>query len=237
MDFTFARNSNSFQKERKSISTSIMDELTDKLLSGELKPGDKLPTEIEFAQQLGVGRGSIREAIKMLSSIGVVEIRRGEGTFIAEELSPSMINPLLLSLIFEQRSSMELIELRILLEAGAVQLIIDRVNDDDIQKLTDANELLLKEAQKENPDPQVLLDLDMNFHMLLNELSQNRMLTKIYQTISSLFFSSVRKSIKHDPLSAYNNHKMIIDAIKAKDHQRVQEIIRKSLSSWMKFID
>ena len=63
--------------EPESISSTVVDLIMNYLLSGDLKPGDKLPTEHEFAKQLGVGRNSIREAIKMLSSIGVVKVKRG----------------------------------------------------------------------------------------------------------------------------------------------------------------
>ena len=68
---------------------------------GEFKPGDKLPTETEFCQKLGVGRNSIREAIKMLAAIGVVEVFRGDGTYVATKVSPEIFNPLIFSLILE----------------------------------------------------------------------------------------------------------------------------------------
>jgi len=91
------------------------------LLSKKLKPGDKLPTESEFSQQLGVGRNSLREAIKMLSSFGIIEIKRGLGTFIAKSMSSSVMNPLILGLVFEQGTSIELFELRLLIETGAAE--------------------------------------------------------------------------------------------------------------------
>ena len=85
---------------RESVTSSIINRLTDLLISGELKPGDKLPTEMELAEQLGVGRNSVREAIKMLSYLGVIEIRRGIGTFVANSMPESVVNPLILGLVF-----------------------------------------------------------------------------------------------------------------------------------------
>ena len=90
---------------RRPISQMIMDLFTKYLLSRQLKPGDKLPTEFELAEKLGVGRHSVREAIKMLSSIGIIEIRKGAGTFIASTMKSSVLNPLILSLVFEQGTS------------------------------------------------------------------------------------------------------------------------------------
>ena len=119
---------------RESVSSAVMDQIVNYLLTGELKPGDKLPTEKEFAQQLGVGRNSVREAIKMLSSIGVVEIKRGAGMFIAKTMSSSILNPLILSLVFEQGASVELLELRLLLDTGVAEMAIQKASDQDIDR-------------------------------------------------------------------------------------------------------
>ena len=97
------------------------------LLSLGFKPGDKLPTEMELAQQLGVGRNSVREAIKMLSYLGVVEIRRGIGTYVAETMPPSVVNPLILGLVFEQKTSREIIELRLLIETAVAEMLMQKI--------------------------------------------------------------------------------------------------------------
>lgn len=96
--------------KREPISATILNMITDESLSGNLKPGDKLPTENELAENLGVGRNSVREARKMLSSFGVIEVRMGAGTYIAETIHGSIFEPLMLSLAFEQGTSKELVE-------------------------------------------------------------------------------------------------------------------------------
>lgn len=222
-------------RSSKSVPLTVMELITDKLLSGEYRPGDRLPTEMALAGALGVGRGSVREAVKMLSSLGLVEIRRGEGTFVVESPPPSMIDPLVLGLIFEERSSRELIELRILLETGAAQLVLGRMTEDDIRQLERANEALHEEASRAVPDPQRLVDLDWEFHNTLNDVSGNRLLSKIYRAVWILFFSSVKKSVKQDPLRAHENHALIIRALKSQDPQLVQEAVGRSLQFWSSF--
>ena len=74
---------------REPISASILNMITESILSGRLKPGDKLPTELELSNKLNVSRNSVREAIKMLSSLGVIEVKRGAGTFITQSLFTS----------------------------------------------------------------------------------------------------------------------------------------------------
>lgn len=222
--------------ERGSISSAVMDMITDYLLSGKLKPGDKLPTENEFAQSLGVGRNSIREAIKMLSSIGVVEIKRGSGMFIAQSMSSSMINPLILSLVFEQGASKELIELRLLLDTDAAELAMQKASDQDIKKLEAANQNLREEAEKHNHNQHQLRDLDLNFHRALYEISGNTLLDKIGQAIYTLFFASIEKTVEANPQLAYRNHQMVIEAIKQRNAELIRRRMRESLSFWMGYL-
>ena len=79
----------------------VINSLTDAMLNRRLRPGDKIPTETELAETLGVGRNSIREAIKILVYLGVLEIRRAEGTFVCEGFSEGMIDPMIYGIILD----------------------------------------------------------------------------------------------------------------------------------------
>ena len=88
----------SFLKESvggKSVVTKIVDNITNAIINGELKPGDKMPTEAELADSMGVGRNSVREAVKILEAYGVDHIRRAEGTFVSQEYDRKMVYPVL----------------------------------------------------------------------------------------------------------------------------------------------
>ncbi len=221
---------------REPISVTILNMITDSILSGKLKPGDKVPTEMELAQTLGVGRNSVREAIKMLSSLGVIEIKRGAGTFIARSISSLMLNPLILSLAFEQGTSRELVELRLLLEVGAAELAIEKASDKEIERLEEANNKLKEASEKNINDPKVLRDLDLNVHYTLFEITRNALVEKIAKAVYRLFFASIEKTVKVNPLDAYRNHKMYIDAIKKRDKNLVRKEIRRALSYWIDFV-
>jgi GntR family transcriptional repressor for pyruvate dehydrogenase complex len=114
--------------------------IIDYLLQRELKPGDKLPIEVELSEQLGVARNSLRETTKMLTSLGVFEIKRGVGTFIPKSISGFIFNPLILTLVFRQSTSEELAELRYLFEVGMVDLILEGITEEDTEKLKLINE-------------------------------------------------------------------------------------------------
>ena len=96
-----------------SKSEVIIQRITDSLISGDLKPGDKIPTEQEFCDQLKVGRNTVREAIKVLIAFGVLEIRRSEGTFVVDHFSPKLMDSVLYGLILCPRSMDNLLEFKI----------------------------------------------------------------------------------------------------------------------------
>ena len=120
----------------ESVVQQVINCLTDAMIHKELKPGDKIPTEMELAQTLGVGRNSIREAIKILVYLGVLEIRRAEGTFVCEGWSESMIDPLIYGIILDKSDSYDnLMELREMMEAGVMHLAMTKCNEADMANL------------------------------------------------------------------------------------------------------
>lgn len=223
--------------KREPISVTILNMITDNILSGRLKPGDKLPTEIELAENLGVGRNSVREAIKMLSSFGVIEVKMGAGTFIAKSMPGAILDPLMLSLAFEQGTSKELVDLRFMIEIGAAEMAIDAASDEEIARLAAANGKLKEAADKNIDDPQYLRDVDLNVHYNLFEITGNRFVAKIGKTIYRLFFASIERTVEIDPYRAYRNHKLYIDAIKKRDKDTVGKKIRRALAEWMEYVN
>lgn len=218
--------------KRNTISTDIAELITNLILMGDIKPGDKLPTEIEFTQQLGIGRNSFREAVKMLTFVGILEIRRGEGTFVSKKLSSPIINPLLMSLVYEEKTAEELVQLRLLLDIAVIPTIINNLSDDGIKQLEDANEAMMSIAKNPGYDKDLLLNLDIQFHKVYHSLTKNRLLVKIYETIYMLFLSSVKESLNNDPDFAYNSHRGLIEALKEKDPEKVEINLRESLNPW-----
>ena len=223
--------------KRQPISDTILNMITAEILSGHLKPGDKLPTEIELAESLGVGRNSVREAIKMLSSFGVIEVKMGAGTYIAESIQGSILEPLILSLAFEQGTSRELVDLRLMIEIGAAELAIEAASDEEIASLEAANEKLKEAADQKIDDPQYLRDVDVNVHFTLFQITKNRFVVKIGRAIYRLFFASIEKTVEIDPYRAYRNHKLYIDAIKRRDREHVGAKIRQGLAEWMDYVN
>jgi GntR family transcriptional regulator, transcriptional repressor for pyruvate dehydrogenase complex len=223
--------------KRKTISAEILNMITDSILAGDLKPGEKLPTETELAESLGVGRNSVREAVKMLLSLGVVEVRRGAGTFIATSMNGAILDPLLLSLAIEQGASRDLADLRLMIEIGTAKLVIEQAKDEDILRLEKANEELKKAAEKSITDSTYLRETDLNIHYTLFDITGNRFIAKIGKAIYRMFMASIEKTVEIDPYKAYLNHKLYIDAIKARDRASVGSKIREALAEWVEYVN
>ena len=120
---------------RSSVVQRVIDRLTEAIVSGELKPGDRIPTEMELAEQMGVARNSIREAVKILVYIGVLEIRRADGTFVCDGFSESLIDPMVYGIILNQQNEQELNELRTMIESGVMRLAIEKASDEELAEL------------------------------------------------------------------------------------------------------
>jgi GntR family transcriptional repressor for pyruvate dehydrogenase complex len=201
----------------------IIDKITQSLIRGELKPGDRLPPEPQLAVQLGVSRTSLREALKTLGGLGVLVARKRGGTFIATSGSLSMLDPLIFNLIIEKGSKDELFELRVLLEVDAIELAIKKATDGDFAVL--AKELDKFEASIPEGNPERLAELDLEFHMRLLEFSKNESFTRIAKVIMQLFANPIEKAQRViGPEQVLSNHRALYqamverDLLKAKDH-------------------
>src|SRR5690625_1162202 len=164
----------------RTISSEIVSLIKDNLLNGSLKPGDKLPTEKELMDQLGVSRTPVREAIKILEAIGVIQIKRGEGMFITNNLSHFTLNPLIFSLIMHSNNMEKLIEFRQHFEVLLMNMIItDKKNIDQIEAVYQSQ----KEKMHADVDPEELVKIDLEFHHAVLEATENPFVIEIGKTI------------------------------------------------------
>lgn len=151
------------------------------IADGSLQPGDRMPSEGELSERLGVSRGSIREAIRTLSALGVVETRRGAGTYVGELRAADMIRTLSLTVgLLPLESILELYELRRVLEAHAVALSAARCDDATLAGLGD---LLDRLEASEDVDEQSALDHE--FHMGIVRLCGNESLGSMVAVLRS----------------------------------------------------
>lgn len=181
---------------RSSVVQRVIDCLTEAMLSGELKPGDKIPTEMELSEQLGVARNSIREAIKILVYIGVLEIKRADGTFVCNGFSESLIDPMIYGIILNQENSSDLNELRAMVETGVMRLAVLKSTEEEIQQLYERMMTLKETIMTEHPDSEKVFEADNAFHDMITEMGHNEMVSKINAITRVLTYSMRYDSVK-----------------------------------------
>ena len=171
--------------DNTSVVQQVIDRLTYAMIYKELRPGDKLPTEMELAASFGVGRNSIREAIKILVSFGVLDIRRPEGPFVASGFSDKMINPLLYGIILDQSDSIDsLKELREWVDFGILELAMEKAEPEDLFQLEEQLNKLL--AEIDGDDAHKIFIADDQFHEAISTAAHNSLLGQIAKLVRTL---------------------------------------------------
>lgn len=194
---------------------SIVVELTHRLIqylfSGSLKPGDKLPAERQLSEALGVGRSSLREALKTLTVLGLLEVRQGDGTYLRKGHSRLLTETIEWGLLLSERQTMHLIEARQKIEAVLAGLAAEKCNKKDAQEL----EIILQEMQKSGSNFDSYTEADIKFHMKLYEIAGNSVLENILISIQSLLRTWINAVVESagDTDFSYNDHVNIFKAV------------------------
>ena len=185
--------------------------------------GDKLPNENELAEELGVSRTTLREAVKFLIAHNVLEIRRGKGTFVAnnkelnEDYGFSELDNLLLG-------AMDLFEMRIMFEPSMARYAVERATDEDVAEIVRLGEIL----QKPITDPHARTEYDQEFHFAIARATKNEFVVKILSIIYAgieveRVFSLVTKEVNQYTVV---DHTLIMEFIKSRDAAGAEAAIR-----------
>ena len=175
----------------------IIDAFTEQLINGQLKPGDQIPTEVELAERFGVARNTVREAIKILVAMGVLEIRRPVGTFVCSGFTEAMISPMLYGVILGRGDSYnELLDLREIMEAGSMLTVIRNASDEEIASLSEPLDALRAAGRKAPLDVQTVFEADDAFHDAVMSLSHNRIVEQIARIVRSMTHDMRRESVR-----------------------------------------
>ncbi|MEJ2169861.1 MAG: FadR/GntR family transcriptional regulator, partial [Desulfobacterales bacterium] len=198
-----------------------------------MHPGDFLPPEAELAKNLNVGKSSVREALKMLQALGVVEVRRGQGTAICKEPGEESINPLVFQLLMEKRRIQDLIDLRMIFEPGITVLAMKRATAAEIETIRETVVRLQKSIEAGVP----VAEDDLAFHFAILEATHNPFVVRIGKTILQLFKSSISTSMRTIPQIALRDHQRIFEAFARHDEGELVEAVVASFEGWKKSLE
>lgn len=202
------------------------------LLNGRLQPGQKLPSEAELGQQFGVGRGTIREAMKVLSALGVIDIRRGDGTYICATVSPNVINPLLFAVLMEAGDVDALYEFRRMIDVGYSQIAATKATDEDFVHMTSLIEDMQTYRDSGERDEETLMQLDLSFHCAVLEATKNPLVIKIGRMVMEMFRETVKHAISTPGGIDWTieQHQRLLTALQSGDPQQVREAVETGLA-------
>ena len=198
--------------KHKLLAEQVEDRIYHYILDTPLNPGDRLPNEFELGERFGVGRSTIREAVKLLSSKGIVEVRHGSGTYVVNIVPTA--DPLGLRAVQDKNAlAMDLVNVRLLLEPGIAEMAANQATAGDIARL---NSLCDRVEQKIRSGEQYIED-DIAFHTCIAECSKNMVvetLIPIIDTAVMMFVNVTHKQLTEETITT---HRMIADAITAHD--------------------
>jgi GntR family transcriptional regulator, transcriptional repressor for pyruvate dehydrogenase complex len=196
----------------------IVNNILKMLKDGELEPGEKLPSERDLASQMNVGRPTVRSALRALSSMNVIEIRPGSGTYVSSLSAESLIEHLEFVYFLDPKTISQLYEARKALELATVALAAERITDDELEELENSvAHMKIADSEGRMDDA---YELDRAFHRLITIASQNPLLVQFINVVSELVGIDYRReiiSMRGTATTPGDDHQQILDALKRRD--------------------
>ena len=195
------------------------------IIGGKLKPGAELPPERNFAEQLGVSRFSLREALRAAQVQGLIEIRQGKRPRVVEPTSKAAANVIALTLKREKRTLLDLTEVRLAIETEVVKKAASLAAAEDIEALKETIENI-----RNNPHDHVFcVEEDVKFHDILIKTTGNPIFEVMLTPLTELLKESRMKTIKSGVDHIIKGHTKILDAIELKDPELAVQAMRNHL--------
>lgn len=193
----------------------IQDRIKQYITENRLQPGDLLPPEGQLASDLGVSRGSVREAVKALESLGIVEVRHGDGVRVRAFNLDSLFDLFSYGLLFDPAKAAELLQVRIWLEVAALGDAVLLLTDADLAELT---ALMMEWEAKLVRDEDVSTE-DRAFHSLLYRPLGNESLQRLIDSFWVIYHSLAVENVglDHRPMETLKAHRDLLDAVASRD--------------------
>lgn len=211
------------QIRRNAVAHEAIGIIKQMIVRGDLRAGQRLPAERDLAVQLGVSRPSLREAIRALIALNILESRHGEGTFVSS-LEPELLSePIDFVLQVNGDALFSLFEARRVLEAGVAALAAERATDLELAELDD----FVKLGQTKLADPDDFIEHDVEFHARLRAAARSPVLASLLSSVSALSVAS-RRLTAQDPVTrarSLADHKAMVKALRARKPQAAHDLM------------
>ncbi len=219
-------------------SRSAADAIREMILTGKLRSGAKVPPERELAQMFGFSRGSVREAVRELSALGILTARQGDGTYVSTLKSIDLFAPLDFVLLVDPRSLLDVIDLRLLLEPHVASIAAARIEPDDLVALQDALTRYQHSVDHDPHDYELLLELDDTMHKILLRQAENPLIEAIVRSIDSLVRRGRELTVVMESslLESANELRAVVAAVADRDPARAHAAMTWHITCWAEHI-
>jgi len=199
----------------------------ERLILTKLQPGDKLPSERELAEMLGVSRSSIRDAIRSLELLGMVEPRQGAGTVVREISADSVVNPLATLLTRQRQSVTELLDFRKMLEPPLAARAATHATAEEVAEM----EEILRRQEDKLRRGEVPVEEDAEFHYSIAMAAENSVVLKVLDVLMDLLRETRERSLQVEgrPQKSLAGHRRVLSAIKRRDPAAAEAAMRRHI--------
>ena len=224
--------------QRVHVRDMALEQLKRYISANDILPGQKLPSERELAEQLGVARNSLREALRALETVGLIESRVGDGTFLVSQTGARIGRTIGLRLAIWGGTILEIHNARKMIEIETARVAAENATDDDIRQL--AEQLCLMDVADQFRD---YISADMNFHRLIAQASKNQIIAEIVTNLTQML-EEILKETPMDELSTRadesRGHHRVLAAISAHNANEAAQVMREhlnfSMEMWMAIV-
>ncbi len=215
--------------EQKSMVAEVTQKLLEYLLSGAIKPGSRLPSERQLSEALGMGRSTLRESLKALTVLGLLDVRQGDGTFLRRADSTLLPHVIEWSLLLGEKWTMDLIEARQKIEVITAELAAQRRDHYAVEELR----TIMERLRQAGTNYQAFVDADVAFHLKLAEIAKNSVLRDILSSIQALLRAWIIRVIESAGNTdfSYREHLAIFDAVERGDPQAAADTMHLHMDS------
>ncbi|HEX5433997.1 MAG TPA: FadR/GntR family transcriptional regulator [Candidatus Angelobacter sp.] len=215
---------------RVTLGEQVAEQLSDQITEGRWKPGERLPSELELCTTLNIGRSTLREALKSLAFVGMVQMRPGDGTYVIGESGPLIDRILSRGLLKTEKELQDVGEARMLIECETAALAAERADPKDLNEI----DLLMKEMGRclagSGND---FVDLDVDFHLAIAHCAKNQMLYELLTPIRGVLKEWIGKSQELPGIkeNAHRQHARIVSAVRRREPDKARHAMRTHLQT------
>jgi len=224
--------------QRINLIDKIVEEITNQIIQGKLKEGEKLPSQGEMAKSMGVSRGTLREAFNQLVQMGIIDMKQGSGTYVRSVTPSAFMKSLAPALLMDKSSAKELLDARIYIEGAVASLAAKKATKEDVDELRKALEGM--RAALGTGNIKAFVDRDVEFHILIGRSTKNRVLMKVVETIREILYEFITDFFTAAPdttRTALSYHAKIYKAIEHHDEAEARKQMESHMQSLIRMMD